>query len=81
MSRNIPEGVWIREFNIDENDKIIIEGMAYDERKIIGFSKSFDSSQNLKDINIANLKSINNANGALIKEFKIVAKLKKNERE
>ncbi len=72
----IPEGVWIEEMGIATDGKISITGRSFEERGIITFSKSFDESDTIADVYIANLKSTTLGSGSIVKEFLISGALK-----
>jgi hypothetical protein len=76
ISGNIPEGVWIESIEIGKEGKLTVIGRSFEERGIITFSKSFDGSENIKNISITSLKSTTLENGSLVKEFVIAGTLK-----
>lgn len=76
IAKSIPEGVWLEEVKIDKNSQLEIQGRSFGEKNIINFSKMFESSKNILDVNIGSMKSIYSENGVMMKEFIINGKLR-----
>lgn len=76
VARAIPEGVWLEDISIDNENKILITGRSFEERNIINFSKAFDDSEILQNISIAAIKSTPLDNGSVVREFSITGNLK-----
>lgn len=75
ISRNIPEGIWLEKIKINKKHELEISGKSFGERNIIKFSKTFENSGNISDINIGSMKTVTAESGRLIKEFIINGKL------
>lgn len=75
VARSIPEGVWLEEVKIDEDNEISIQGRSFSEKNIMKFSKMFENSKAIANVNIGSMKTIRTDSGALIKEFVINGKL------
>ncbi len=76
IAQSIPEGVWIEEVEIAKQGEITIEGKSYLEKGVIKFSKMFEESSNIKEVNIGSIKTLYNDSGTRVKEFVINGKLK-----
>lgn len=76
ISSSIPEGVWVEDILFDKDGKIVITGRSFEEKGIITFSKSFDTSPTLEYVSISSLRSTALENGSLVKEFVISGRVK-----